>query len=353
MSWKFAEIGWTRCESDHAVFVMEVKSGSSPRILASHVDDILLAVPSEIAHRLKKRLMKQFDMRDLGPANWFMAMAITRNRPRRTITISQRQFITTILARFGLSDVKGVSVPLPANMKVPKRESPTVSVHLYQSLLGSLMYAMTGTRPDIAFAVGFLSQHSATPGDLHLSLLKRVFRYLAKTIDLALTFDGSDLGSLTGYVDSDWAGDSAGRRSVTGYVFTLAGAAISWASKKQPTVALSSTEGEYMASTNATCEAVWLRRLLSELGLPQTKPTPLHVDNQSAIALARTANFSSRTKHIEVRHHFVRKKIESEEIDLVYLPTNDQTADVLTKALPYAKHHRFATDMGLVSTDTH
>jgi hypothetical protein len=147
--------------------------------------------------------------------------------------------------------------------------------------------------------------------------------------------------------DADWAGDANTRRSISGYVFQLGGTPVSWAAKKQQTVSLSSTESKYMASSLAAQEAVYLRQFLTELSFPQIGPTPLMIDHQSAIALAWNPEFHARTKHIEVRHHFVREKLEDDIIDLQYCPTADQTADIFTKALPLVKHIKFVENLSL------
>ena len=152
---------------------------------------------------------------------------------------------------------------------------------------------------------------------------------------------------LHSFIDANWASDVNDRKSTSGFVFMLGGAAVSWSSKKQTSVALSSTEAKYIAASHATKEVVWLRRLLTELGLELDSPTVLHVDNQSVIAIACNPEFHDRTKHIEVRHHFLRHKVEGEEIRLEYTPTDEQTADVLTKGLVRKKHKRFAKAMGL------
>jgi hypothetical protein len=153
--------------------------------------------------------------------------------------------------------------------------------------------------------------------------------------------------TLQGYTDADWASDVNDRKSTSGFAFMLASAAVSWSSKKQASTALSSTEAEYIAAAHATKELVWLRRLLSELGQNQTHPTPLHIDNQSAMAIAKNPKFHDRTKHIEVRYHFLRQKVEEGELALEYVPTGCQVADVLTKGLVREKHEGFAKEMGL------
>ena len=222
------------------------------------------------------------------------------------------------------------------------------------------MYAMLGTRPDIAFAVGALSRHAATPGPEHWNALMRVFRYLRGTSSYALTYgaDSSDrsLGITTplGYSDADWAGDHHDRRSTSAHVFQLAGGAVSWCSRKQQSVAQSSTEAEYVALAAAAKEAIWLRLLISELRLSSlhntsgTFPVPLIlVDNQSAMSLAKNSAFHDRTKHIAVRHHFIRDEIERGTVQVEYVPTGDQLADVLTKGLSREKHTYFTRLLGL------
>jgi len=176
----------------------------------------------------------------------------------------------------------------------------------YAKAIGSLMYAMLGTRPDISFAVSCCSRYLANPMEQHIKAVKRIMRYLGGSIDLSIVYRG-ELDSLIGYTDSDWAGDQDTRRSHSGYVFNVGSGAISWSSKRQPTVALSSTEAEYMGQTQATKEAIWLRRLLKELHAQDSiAATTIFGDNQGAIALAKNPQFHPRSKHIAIQHHFVR-----------------------------------------------
>jgi hypothetical protein len=220
------------------------------------------------------------------------------------------------------------------------------------------MYAMLGTRPDIAFAVASLSQFSSNPGQTHWAAVKHVLRYLRGTIDYKLTYGstphadttGSQLPALHGFCDSDWGADRDDRRSVTGYVFMLGGGAVSWQSKKQHTVALSSVEAEYMASTQATKEALWWRTFLIELGMPDTLTTVIHSDSQGSIALSKNPEHHARSKHIDIRHHFVREQVAAGTVALQYVSTNDMIADVLTKALSKMQHTRLINAMGVRTT---
>jgi hypothetical protein len=222
----------------------------------------------------------------------------------------------------------------------------------YASAVGSIMYLMMGTRPDIAFAISVLSRFLGNPGPSHLAGVKTLMRYLRGTLDFDLVYRG-ELRHLGGYTDSDWAGDTDTRRSTAGYVFNIGSAAISWSSKRQPTVALSSTEAEYMAQTQATKEAIWLRRFLNEINKPDSSSDPvttiIYGDNQGAIALAKNPQFHARSKHIGIQHNFVREKVTSGEIDICYVPTHEQVADGLTKALSKASFTKFRTAVGLES----
>jgi hypothetical protein len=215
----------------------------------------------------------------------------------------------------------------------------------YREAVGSLMYAAMGTRPDITFGVTTIAQFMDNPGWVHWEAVKRIFRYLKGTKDYELVY-GGEKKDLLGFVDADGASQEH-RHAISGYVFMVDGGAVSWSSKKQELVTLSTTEAEYVAATHAAKEAVWLRRLMAELFSPPHKPTTLYGDNQSAIALAHGGQYHARTKHIDIRYHFIRYIIEAGSIKLIYCPTDEQTADVLTKALPSAKAKHFASAMGL------
>ncbi|TFY53550.1 hypothetical protein EVJ58_g9393 [Rhodofomes roseus] len=239
---EFESLGFKRSDADHGVFYKEVDG--SLVIVALYVDDMLIFADKVSAiDSVKASLKEKFDMTDLGEAHWVLNMEIIRDRPNRTLELSQRQYVETILERFGMTDCRPVSTPMAANQKLAKLDEAEVDEKRYQSALGSLMYAMLGTRPDLAYAIGTLSKHAATPGEEHWTALMRVYRYLRKTTDVRLVYCGNSPGELVqGYVDADWGSDPMDRRSVTGHVFLIAGGAVSWSSKKQTSTALSSTE---------------------------------------------------------------------------------------------------------------
>ena len=223
----------------------------------------------------------------------------------------------------------------------------------YQNITGSLLYAAMATRPDIAFAVGSLCRFNSNYGYEHWLAAKRVVRYLKGTQDLSIVYDGNldnNLSAIThGFSDADWAGDIDSRKSTSSYVFMIAGAAVTWSSKAQTSPALSSTEAEYVSSTCAAQEAIWLRGILTDLGSKPAHPTTIWCDNQSAIALATNeTDTSTCMKHIDVRHHFIRHVIATKHIQIQWCPTEDQAADILTKALPHVKHENFVQLLGMV-----
>jgi hypothetical protein len=215
----------------------------------------------------------------------------------------------------------------------------------YQEAVGSLMYAAIRTRPAIAFATSTVAQFSENLGWTHWKAVKQIFRYLLEMQKLELVYGGKKQG-LVGYVDADKASQKH-RCVIYGYVFLGDGGAVSWSSKKQELVTLSTTEAKYVATTHAAKEAIWLRRLIGEVFKSIDGPTVLFSDSQSAIALAKDSHYHAQTKHINICYHFICYIIEEGTIKLNYCPTNDMTADTLTKALPSVKAKHFATALGL------
>ena len=256
-----------------------------------------------------------------------------------------------------MQDSKPVKVPIPVGVRLSAEQCPKtqeeeedMSRVPYASAVGSLMYAMVCTRPDIAHAVGVLSRFMSKPGKEHWTAVKRVFRYLRGTSDYGLCYQGRPgldrVLDIRGFVDADWAGDLDQRRSTSGYVFNLFGGAVSWMSKKQSVVALSTTEAEYMAATHASKEAVWLQRLCSSMGLVQGA-IRIDCDSQSAIFLAKNPAYHSKTKHIDVQYHFVRDMIEDKKVLLVKVDTLKNTADALTKSVSSEKFSWCRETMGV------
>ncbi len=311
------------------------------------MDDLQIIGPDKQAiNRVKTALSKRSQVQDLGPVAYYLGLEITRDREARTLHVGQQTYIDKILEEFGSTSLKSSQAPFTLDTSLEMAPeghvaSPELRVK-YQFAVGSLMYLMLGTRPDLAFAVSQVSRYSANPTDAHWTAVQKIFRYIKHTKDLRLAFKGGDL---LGYTDASYAQD-ADRRSVGGYVFKLGGAAISWSSKRQATVSLSTCESEYIAQSEAAKEAIWLQRLLKELGY-HFYPVTLNADNRGAIALASNPTSYTRSKHIDVRYHFVREKVAEGLINLVYIPTADMIADGCTKPLTGAKLQKFIQDLGL------
>ena len=225
--------------------------------------------------------------------------------------------------------------------------SKAINPVLYQSMVGSLLYPGIATRPDIFQAVGAVSKFSSKPSEAHLTAVKRIFCYLKGTTNVSLKYKKSKSAQLIGYSDADYAGDLDDRHSTSGYIFLMCNGAVNWLSKKQPNVTLSTAESEYVAVSTATQEAVWLRKLLRDFGESQDQATVVMEDNQGAICIAKNPVEHSRTKHIDVRYHYIREALNEKLIELNYCPTENMIADILTKPLPKGRFEILRGKMGL------
>ena len=252
-----------------------------------------------------------------------------------------------------MSKCNPVATPLEQGVKYYKTTDDDVQfdTNIYQRAIGSLTYAATCTRPDISAAVSALSQFMSNPSETHWTGIKRILRYLRGTTSYGLVYDGKDCGELYGFSDADWAGDVNTRRSTSGYVFRFGNSSITWCSRRQQTVAKSSTEAEYVSLSSATQELIWLRRLLSGLGISFDTPTTVYEDNQGAIDIAKNPKHHDRTKHIDICHHFVRERVALNEVAVVHCPTENMTADILTKGLGTVKYRKFRDGLGVFDVD--
>lgn len=317
-----------------------------------YVDDLLLFFNNEeIGKEIKQKLKCKFDMKELGGAHHFVGWRIIQNSLRNEITIDQTAYIDKVLERFKMSDCNPVHMPCDPSVKLISTENKEniLTDIPYQEAIGSLLYLSQGTRPDICFIVNKLSSFNNKPEVQHWQALKRVLRYIKGTKDYTLIFSqDKEAEWVFGYCDSDWASDINGRRSCSGYTFLFQGATISWCSKRQSTVALSTMEAEYMSLATATQEATWLRYLESELHCDaRTSPTVIYCDNQSAIKFAGTESYCARSKHIDIRYHFLREKIAKNEIEVKYVGTESMVADILTKSTSQMKIQKCSRSMGL------
>jgi hypothetical protein len=338
--------GFEVSEADPGLYIRSSSNGLS--FLLVWVDDILIVAPNLVmVQEIKDQVASAFEARDLGEAVYFLGITIERDRANHEIKIFKERMTLDLVERYGVAEAKDKPIPLSAGtqLSLDSGEELDVQQYPYGSLVGGMLYLSVCTRPDIAYAVGVLSKYMAKPRTAHWNAAKGVLRYLKGTSDSGITFRGSD-SSLTGYCDADYAGDMDTRRSTTGYVFMMNGGAISWSSHRQPTVAVSTTEAEYMAAAHAVKEALWLRKLLSDMSLnPGT--VEIMADNQSAIKLLKNPVSSMRSKHIDVIYNFARERVARKEVKFEYVRTDDMIADVMTKALPERKHVQCCVGMGM------
>lgn len=339
---ELAACGLVPSLADSSLFI-KLDPGDSPLFVICYVDDLLIVGASqESMATVKNHLMQKFTVRDLGDPQKYLGINIDRDRPARLISITQPIYTVNLIKKFGMSDAAIASTPLVSNIVYCSDMGDALSEKdhgIYRELVGALMYLAVCTRPDIAHATGLCARYTHKPTSGHLTAAKHILRYLKGTDKLGITYGGNKNQHLDfyGLCDADYAGDVNTRRSTTGYIFLLNGGAVSWNSKLQPTVAISTVEAEYQSACSATREALWMRKLLPDLSINISGPTLIKSDNQGSICLIKNAVQSPRTKHIAVIHHFTRECVLNEQVVFQYLPTSQMIADVFTKVLPPCK----------------
>ena len=360
------QYGLQRSDADPCIYYR--KTLDDFIIMAIWVDDVLICGSSTTTvDRMVDHLQSGFHA-TARPLDYFVGLIMQRDRFNRRLFISQPTYIGNIISTYNMANCRKRKIPADPGNRLIKRVKSTsdesererMPAFPYREAVGSLMYAASTFRPNIAFAVGQVSQHSNDPDKSHCEAVKRIIAYLAGTpqhgIQLGskersteglVGFDGQSAGQLNGFVDSDYAGNINNFRSTTGYIFNFKGGPISWGSRQQKNVTVSTTEAEYVASSEAAREAVWLRRLTKSIGEEQSHPTLIRCDNQGAIKLAQSREFRKKTKHIEVHHHYVREQVEKREITLSYIPTEDQAADIFTKPLPGPRFEKLRDMIGV------
>lgn len=338
------KLSFKRSEKEHCIFYKH--KDKKLIIVAVFVDDFFIfSNDKKMKEEFKAELMRSFVIKDLGPLKDCLGMRVTLKNG--SLSLDQTKYIEQVIERFGMTDAIPVTTPMEAGLKLNLPDTMEEQPDLpYQQLIGSLMYISIGTRPDISHTVSVLSQFNVHYGEVHWRAAKRVLRYLKATKDRKLTYS-SNTGDVIGYADADYGSNLIDRRSYTGYVFQMSGSSVSWESRKQRTVAQSTTEAEYMALSEACKEAIYIRSLISDI-FSLSFPITIMCDNQSAISLTKNNTHHSRTKHIDIRHHFVRESISTNQVDVKFIPSNHQTADILTKPLPKLRHYKCLISLGLV-----
>lgn len=320
---------------------------SSEVYLLLYVDDIIIASSSvEEVECLKQKLMESFNMKDMGNLKQFLGINIRRTGDG--IYLSQANYLKRVLERFRMQDCKGSKIPMDSGQNIDLNQldvDASATVKPIRELIGCLMYVTLGTRPDLSTAVNFCSRHQNNPSEALWQALKRILRYVKETVNFELFFEKGHNEKLVGFADSDWAGDERDRKSTTGFLFKIFGATVCWSTKKQSTVATSSTEAEYVALFEASREGIWLLNLLSDFGYAKGCFT-IYEDNQSCIKLANKWEHK-RLKHVDVKFNFIRELVDRKDVSIVYISSSDQIADILTKNLKYDLFVKHRFNLGL------
>ncbi|GJR16265.1 putative RNA-directed DNA polymerase [Tanacetum coccineum] len=305
---------------------------------------------------VKDWLGKCFAMKDLGDAAYILGIKIYRDRSKRLIGLSQDTYLDKILKRFKMDNSKKGNLPLHHGIKISSDLCPKTNDELdkmsrvpYASAIGSIMYAMTCTRPDVSFTLSMVSRHQQNPGEGHWTAVKNILKYLRNTKDRFLVYGGEKELRLTGYCDAGWQTDKDDSRSQFGWTFLLNRGAVTWKSSKQDTVADSTCESEYIAACEASKEAIWMKNFIGDLGVVPTVQDPIEIfcDNESAVALTKEPKDHGKSKHIDRKYHFVRSKVAEGHVIVKDIRSEDNPADPFTKALAKSKHDEHAWSIGL------
>lgn len=344
------------CHDTGDVSIFVCRRGGALEILVVYVDDLtMMGNTLALINRTKAALKSHFKITDLGDLSHYLGIRITRDRGSRRIYLDQEVYINSILACFGHDDCNPATTPLPTGIIFEENpQNITLAdpafIKQYRSLLGSLMYAMLGTRPDIAFAVARLCQYQSNPSPQHMKAAKHILRYLRGTSHLRLCLGHDDTrgDKLVGYTDADFAGDPNDSLSTSGWVFYLGHGAVCWSSRKQGSVAKSTFDSEYFAAHEACEQLKWLDVLAEQIEHPLDHPVLLHCDNKSAVDASTSPKVKHRSKHTRVRAHSVVECVTNGLVQLVRIPGTENPADIFTKSLPAEVHERHTRALGLV-----
>jgi hypothetical protein len=324
-------------------------------MLSVHVDDQLIAGNNlDELTEFKRQLNDAFECSDAGPVGYFLGFNIYRDRPNKRLYISQEHYIEALLEKYGMADCNPARTPLPSGFRpvaATEEEFAEAKDLPFPQIAGALLYAATITRPDISFAASVLCRFISKWNKSHWQAAKHLLRYLRGTTDLALTYDAKvSQRVVLGYADADWGGCLDTRRSTTGYVFKTYGGTVAWKSRRQTTVALSTTQAEVLALTDAARQAEWLRQLLDDLGLGLATGDPLPIlnDNMGAVLLSKHPHNHTGTKHFDIRTSYLREKRDDKTITVDHVASKSNHADILTKGLPAELGNDLRDQLGLL-----
>ena len=320
--------------------------GKDTLLVQIYVDDIIFgATNKSLCEDFAKSMHDEFEMSMMGELKYFLGLQIKQSK--EGTFLNQSKYIRDLLKRFGMENSKAASTPMSPTLKIDKDESGvSLDITKYRGMISALLY-LTSSRPDIMFSVCLCARFQSNPKESHLSAAKRILKYLHGTKDLGLWYPKGATFDLTNYCDADFGGCKIDRKSRSGACHLLGSSLVSWASKKQNSVALSTAEAEYVAAASCCAQALWMRQTLQDYGLTFTC-LPIMCDNTSAICLTKNPVQHSRTKHIEIRHHFIRDHVQKGDVVLEYIATEKQLADIFTKPLMEDRFCTIRRELGIL-----
>ncbi|ESW98399.1 Polyprotein (gag/pol) of Ty1/Copia retrotransposon [Ogataea parapolymorpha DL-1] len=338
--------GFVKTLPEYGVYMKPATKEFSVVLIGLYVDDLLLLSQSDRACRWAKDLLSShFHMKDLGPVQRFLGMDITQTSSQ--VHLSLHSYIFQLLQHTGMLDCNPVHIPFASSTYLMD-SSPLDGSDIteYRSLVGKLLFAANTGRPDISYAVSYLSRYMQTPLEEHMRGVKHLLRYLKGSMNMGITYQRRQSFKLTGYTDADWGGSKEDRKSTSGYVFMLGDSPITWRSKKQEVVALSTTEAEYIALSDGVKELLWLDQLINQIDLKLESIPVIWSDNTSCISLANHPHAHPRTKHIDIRHHHIRETLQRNKFVLKHMDTHHMIADIFTKGLARPQFEYLREAMG-------
>ena len=320
--------------------------GNDILLVQIYVDDIIFgSTNSKLSKEFADLMSSEFKMSMMGELNFFLGLQIKQLSDG--IFVNQAKYAKELVKKFGIDESKAAPTPMATNTYLDADEAgKSVKITQYRAMIGSLLY-LTASRPDIMFAVCLCARFQANPKESHMKALKRILKYVKGTQKLGLWYGRQSELNLVGYTDADFAGNRIDRKSTSGICQFLGGSLVSWANRKQTSVALSTTEAEYIAAGSCCTQLLWMKYTLEDYGLIFNK-IPIMCDNTSAIMISKNPVLHSRTKHIEIRHHFIRDHAEKGNIELIHIDTKNQVADIFTKPLSTQQYLELRFKLGML-----
>jgi hypothetical protein len=345
MSRVFKIMGFKVSLCDSSLFIRFDERGGM--MIPVITDDMAVAGSNrKVVDDFKTELGTHFKITDDGEIHWLLGFEILRDRKARTIALNQKAYLEAMAKKFGQENARPTYTPFQPGTLLTKDNLPDIHIkEPYREACGHILWPASTTRPDVQFPGGNIAQFMVNPSEDHWRAVINIIRYLYTTRDYCLVLGGEgDIG--IGYADADFA-TQLDRHSVSGYSFHIGQGAVTWSSKRQPIIALSTTESEYIAGVHAAKEAEWLRQLFEELRVERKGPMLIRCDNQSAMALCKDSKFHARTKHIDIRYHYIREQVANQKLKVTYIPSTSNTADIFTKPLPRKTHEFLTAKLGL------